>query len=132
MPLPHVGARTDSTTSYSYNARRGQLPRTRIGIVHRTRARLQYAPRVCTLVLFIIAVCVLTQTTCRTAIEPNRRDFSLPSSLPSMPSSSHSPTLSSTLPSTHFSSFIPARCQGMHLKKQQGWQCIPSSEGFLF
>ena len=40
MPLPRVGARTDSTTSYSYNnARRGQLPRTRIGIVHRTRAR---------------------------------------------------------------------------------------------
>ena len=39
MPLPRVGARTNSTTSYSYNARRGQLPRTRIGIVHRTRAR---------------------------------------------------------------------------------------------
>ena len=29
----------DNTTSYSYNARRGQLPRTRIGIVRRTRAR---------------------------------------------------------------------------------------------
>ena len=39
MPLSRVGARTDSTTSYSYNARRGQLPRTRIGIVRRTRAR---------------------------------------------------------------------------------------------
>ena len=39
MPLACVGARTDSTTSYSYNARRGQLPRTRIGIVRRTRAR---------------------------------------------------------------------------------------------
>ena len=39
MPLAHVGAGTDSTTSYSYNARRGQLPRTRIGIVRRTRAR---------------------------------------------------------------------------------------------
>ena len=39
MPLARVGARTDSTTSYSYNARRGQLPRTRIGIVRRTRAR---------------------------------------------------------------------------------------------
>ena len=39
MPLAHVGARTDSTTSYSYNVRRGQLPRTRIGIVRRTRAR---------------------------------------------------------------------------------------------
>ena len=31
-----VGARTDSTTRY-YNARRGQFPRTRIGIVHKTR-----------------------------------------------------------------------------------------------
>ena len=39
MPLARVGVRTDSTTSYSYNARRGQLPRTRIGIVRRTRAR---------------------------------------------------------------------------------------------
>ena len=39
MPLARVGARTDSTTSYSYNARCGQLPRTRIGIVRRTRAR---------------------------------------------------------------------------------------------
>ena len=39
MPLARVGARTDSTTSYSYNARRGQLPRTRIGIVRRTGAR---------------------------------------------------------------------------------------------
>ena len=39
MPLARVGARTDSTTSYSYNARRGQLPRTRIGIVCRTRAK---------------------------------------------------------------------------------------------
>ena len=32
-----VGARTDSTTRYSYNARCGQFPRTRIGIVHKTR-----------------------------------------------------------------------------------------------
>ena len=39
MPLARVGARTDSTTSYSYNARCGQLPRTRIGIVRSTRAR---------------------------------------------------------------------------------------------
>ena len=39
MPIARVGARTDSTTSYSYNARRGQLPRTRIDIVRRTRAR---------------------------------------------------------------------------------------------
>ena len=55
MPLARVGARTDSTTSYSYNARRGQLPRTRIGIVRRTRQDMQYAPRVCTLVLFIMS-----------------------------------------------------------------------------
>ena len=56
MPLARVGARTESTTRYSYNARRGQLPRTRIGIVRRTRLEqdMQYAPRVCTLVLFII------------------------------------------------------------------------------
>ena len=39
IPLARVGARTESTTRYSYNARRGQLPRTRIGIVRRTRAR---------------------------------------------------------------------------------------------
>ena len=40
MPLARVGARTDSTMSllYSYNARRGQLPCTRIGIVRGTRA----------------------------------------------------------------------------------------------
>ena len=37
MQLARVGARTDSTTSY--NARCGQLPRTRIGIVCKTRAR---------------------------------------------------------------------------------------------
>ena len=30
-------ARTHSTARYSYNARRGQFPRTRIGIVHKTR-----------------------------------------------------------------------------------------------
>ena len=39
MPPARVVARTDSTTRYSYNARRGQLPRTRIGVVRRTRAR---------------------------------------------------------------------------------------------
>ena len=39
LPLARVGVRTDSTTSYSYNARCGQLPRTHIGIVRRTRAR---------------------------------------------------------------------------------------------
>ena len=38
MPLARVEARTDSTTSYSCSARHGQLPRTRIGIVRRTRA----------------------------------------------------------------------------------------------
>ena len=37
MPLAHVGARTESTTCYSYNVRRGQFPRTHIGIVHKTR-----------------------------------------------------------------------------------------------
>ena len=37
MSLARVGAKTDSTTSYSYNARHGQLPRKRIGKVHRTR-----------------------------------------------------------------------------------------------
>ena len=35
--LALVGARTDSTTRYSYNARRGQFPRTCIGIVRKTR-----------------------------------------------------------------------------------------------
>ena len=39
MPLARVGARTDSTTRNNYNARRGQLPRTRIGTARRTRAR---------------------------------------------------------------------------------------------
>ena len=39
MPLARVAARTDSTTRYSYNARRGQFPRTRIGIVRRKLAR---------------------------------------------------------------------------------------------
>ena len=33
MPLVRVGVRTDSTTRYSYNAGRGQFPRTRIGIM---------------------------------------------------------------------------------------------------
>ena len=33
MPLARVGARTDSTTRYSYNTGRGQFPRTRIGVV---------------------------------------------------------------------------------------------------
>ena len=32
MPLALAGTRTDTTTRYSYNARRGQFPRTRIGI----------------------------------------------------------------------------------------------------
>ena len=52
MPLPRVGAKTDSIMrfsidicsvyniyGFSYNARRGQIPRTRIGIVRSTRAR---------------------------------------------------------------------------------------------
>ena len=56
MPLARVGARTDSTTSYSYNARRDQLPRTRIGIYSTqdsSKTCSIYAPRVCTSVLFI-------------------------------------------------------------------------------
>ena len=40
MLLARVGARTDSTMHYSYNARRGQFPCTRIGIVHKTRRRI--------------------------------------------------------------------------------------------
>ena len=36
MQIARVVARTDSTTRYSYNARRGQLPRTRIGVVRGT------------------------------------------------------------------------------------------------
>ena len=37
--LMPVGARTESTTSYSYNARRGQFPHTRIGVVRKTMRR---------------------------------------------------------------------------------------------
>ena len=48
MPLALVG----STTRYSYNARRGQFPRTRIGIVRRSSMRRGF----CTLVLFILFV----------------------------------------------------------------------------
>ena len=33
MPLVRVGVRTDSTTRYSYNAGRGQFPRTRFSIM---------------------------------------------------------------------------------------------------
>ena len=36
MLLARVGARTECTTRYSYNTGRGQFPRTRIGIVHKT------------------------------------------------------------------------------------------------
>ena len=54
MLLARVGARTECTMRYSYNTGRGQFPRTRIGIVHKTHR--QYAPRVCTLVLFIVCV----------------------------------------------------------------------------
>ena len=46
-PLTRVGARTNSTTRYSYNARRGQFPRTRIGIIRKTPTQdMQYAPRI--------------------------------------------------------------------------------------
>ena len=59
MPLARVGARTDSTTHYSYNARRGQYPRTRIGIESKTRCKICSMRRgFCTLVLFIGFVCV--------------------------------------------------------------------------
>ena len=56
MPLALAGARTDSTTRYSHNARRGQFPRTRIGIVHKTRRAQCSSMRrgFCTLVLFIL------------------------------------------------------------------------------
>ena len=36
MLLARVGARTECTTRYSYNTGRGQFPRTRIGIMHKT------------------------------------------------------------------------------------------------
>ena len=42
MLLACVGARTDITTLYSYNTRRGQFPRMRISIVHKT---MQYNMR---------------------------------------------------------------------------------------
>ena len=48
-PLALVGARTESTTRYSYNARRGQFPRTRIGNSSQDSTRRGF----CTLVLFI-------------------------------------------------------------------------------
>ena len=43
MPLALAGARTDSTTRYSYNARRGQFPRTRIGISSQDSTRAMHA-----------------------------------------------------------------------------------------
>ena len=62
MPLARVGARTDSTTHYSYNARRGQYPRTRIGIESKTQYKICSMRRgFCTLVLFIID-CVTAYT----------------------------------------------------------------------
>ena len=44
MLLAHVGARTDSTTCYSYSATCGQFPRMRIGID--SMQDIQYVPRV--------------------------------------------------------------------------------------
>ena len=52
MLLALVGVRTDSTTRYSYNARRGQFPRMRIGIVQCSSMRRGF----CTLVLFIYSL----------------------------------------------------------------------------
>ena len=46
MPLARVGARTDSTTLYNYNARRDQFARMHFGIESRTRRNMQNAPRV--------------------------------------------------------------------------------------
>ena len=63
MPLARVGTRTESTTRYSYNARRGQLPRTRIGIVRRTRARHAVCAEGLHFSAFHI-VAVLVQCTC--------------------------------------------------------------------
>ena len=49
-----VGARTDSTTRYSYNARRGQFPRMRIGHgIHSSQDSTRRG--FCTLVLFILS-----------------------------------------------------------------------------
>ena len=44
MPLARAGARTDSTTRLQLHARRGQFPRTRIGVVSKIYA--VFAPRV--------------------------------------------------------------------------------------
>ena len=49
MPLALVGARTESTTRYSFNTRSGQFPRTRIDIIQRSSMRRGF----CTSVLFI-------------------------------------------------------------------------------
>ena len=47
MPLTRAGARTESTTCYSYNVRRGQFPHMHIGIVHKELdARYAFALRV--------------------------------------------------------------------------------------
>ena len=63
MPLGRVAARTNGTTRYSYDARRGQFPRTRTGTVRKTRLETRCKIAVmrrgfCTLVLFIGSVCV--------------------------------------------------------------------------
>ena len=65
QPCPKlVGARTDSTTRYSYNARRGQFPQTHIGIVHKTGRNACSSMRqgFCTLVLFILIVTVASDS----------------------------------------------------------------------
>ena len=70
MPLALAGARTDSTMRYSYNSGRGQFPRTRIGIVHKTRRAHSACSSMrrgfCTLVLFIHIVVYGTMTSIRT------------------------------------------------------------------
>ena len=65
MPLARVGARTDSTMHYSYNARRGKFPRTRIGIDTKTRRKICSMRRgFYTLVLFIHQGLVMKMSGC--------------------------------------------------------------------
>ena len=74
MPLARVGARTENTTCYSHNARRGQFPRTRIGIVGHIctegfctlvpfiNPRCACAARVTVVGFVCLSVCLLSHT----------------------------------------------------------------------
>ena len=64
MRLARVGARTESTTRYSFNARRGQFPRTRIGIVRR-KICINIRRGFYTLVLIIISLTIAAFGLCR-------------------------------------------------------------------